>query len=84
MTTTAITTTAPISASTPEWLQLKAAATALQALQVQDGSVPETADHEAADGYVRTITAAIQALAPSFPHDADYLFRQFLESMEKR
>ncbi len=48
MTTTAITTTAPISASSPEWLQLKAAATALQALQVQDGSVPEAANHEAA------------------------------------
>ena len=73
MTTTAFTTTAPIPATSPEWLQLKAAATALQALQVQDGSVPETADHEAAAGYVRTITAAIQALAPSFPHDADYL-----------
>ena len=73
MTTTAITTTAPISASSPEWLQLKAAATALQALQVQDGSVPETADHEAAAGHVRTITAAIEALAPAFPHDADYL-----------
>ena len=73
MTTTAITTTAPISASSPEWLQLKAAATALQALQVQDGSVPETANHEAAAEHVRTITAAIEALAPAFPHDADYL-----------
>ena len=73
MTTTAITTTAPISASSPEWLQLKAAATALQALQVQDGSVPETSSHEAAAGHVRTITAAIEALAPAFPHDADYL-----------
>ena len=73
MTTTAITTTAPISATSPEWLQLKAAATALQALQVQDGSVPEAANHEAAAGHVRTISAAIQALAPAFPHDADYL-----------
>ena len=42
MTTTAFTTTAPIPATSPEWLQLKAAATALQALQVQDGSVPES------------------------------------------
>ena len=73
MTTTAITTTAPISATSPEWLQLKAAATALQALQVQDGSVPEAANHEAAGGYVRTISAAIRALTPSFPHDAGYL-----------
>jgi len=73
MTTTAITTTAPISASSPEWLELKTAATALQALQAQDGSVPEAGNHEAASGHVRTISAAIQALAPAFPHDADYL-----------
>ncbi|MCB5292861.1 DUF6421 family protein [Arthrobacter sp. SO3] len=73
MTTTAITTTAPISASSPEWLQLKAAATALQGLQVQDGSVPEAASHEAAAGYVRTITDSISALAPALPHDAGYL-----------
>ena len=29
----------------PAWLALKDAATALQQLQAQDGSVPETADH---------------------------------------
>ena len=33
-----------ISANNQDWLRLKAAATALQALQVQDGSIPETAD----------------------------------------
>ncbi|HSN36565.1 MAG TPA: DUF6421 family protein, partial [Arthrobacter sp.] len=58
MTTTAITTTAPSSATSPEWLELKAAATALQVLQVQDGSVPEAADRGTAAGHVRTITAA--------------------------
>ena len=50
MTTTALTAPAPITAGYPEWLRLKAAATALQALQVQDGSVPDAADHEAAAG----------------------------------
>ena len=73
MTTTALTAPAPLTASNPQWLQLKAAATALQALQVQDGSVPDAAAHEAAAGYVETITAAVSALAPSFPHDARYL-----------
>ena len=67
MTTTAITAPAPITANSPDWLQLKAAATALQALQVQDGSVPDTAAHEAAAGHVGTITAATTARAPALP-----------------
>ncbi len=57
----------------PAWLALKAAATALQGLQEQDGSVPEEADRREARSLVATITAAIQALAPLFPHDTDYL-----------
>lgn len=55
------------------WLDLKAAATGLQSLQVKDGSVPETGDHDAARALVGRITAAIRALAPAFPHDAEYL-----------
>lgn len=73
MTTTALTAPAPITASNPEWLRLKAAATALRRLQIQDGSVPDAADHAAAAGYVSTITASVTALAPSFSHDARYL-----------
>ncbi|RNL57979.1 DUF6421 family protein [Arthrobacter oryzae] len=73
MTTTATSTTGPISSDARDWLRLKAAATELQALQVQDGSVPDTAAHEAAAGHVHTITAAVSALAPAFPHDARYL-----------
>ncbi|HSX66468.1 DUF6421 family protein [Nocardioides sp.] len=57
----------------PAWLSLKAAATALQDLQVQDGSVPDEAHHAAARRYVATITAAIEELRPSFPHDDAYL-----------
>ncbi|MBV0893929.1 DUF6421 family protein [Microbacterium sp. NC79] len=59
--------------TSPEWLALKAAATALQSLQVKDGSVPDAANHEAAREHVATITASVTALAPLFPHDAEYL-----------
>ena len=55
------------------WLALKDAATALQSLQAQDGSVPEAADHDAARAHVDTIVASIAELAPLFPHDAAYL-----------
>jgi|GEM_PF-4074982 len=59
MTTTALTAPAPITAGNQEWLRLKAAATALRALQVQDGSVPDAeAQQEAAD-----------ALSPDNPTD---------------
>ncbi|MGQ1838167.1 DUF6421 family protein [Kocuria turfanensis] len=59
--------------SGPAWLRLKAAATALQALQVTDGSVPEASDHPAARELVGQIVASITELAPLFPHDAGYL-----------
>ena len=55
------------------WLSLKAAATALQALQVQDGSVPDAGNHPAAQDLVATITDAVEALRPAFPHDDAYL-----------
>src|SRR4051794_14658774 len=55
------------------WLRLKDAATALQPLQTQDGSIPETADHAEARPLVEVIMASIRDLAPLFPHDADYL-----------
>jgi len=55
------------------WLRLKSAASALQAVQAQDGSVPETGAHEDARGWVADITSAIDELAGSFPHDAEYL-----------
>ncbi|MFC8682432.1 DUF6421 family protein [Microbacterium ureisolvens] len=61
------------------WLSLKAAATALQDLQAQDGSIPAPTDsttedaHDEARMHVAQIVAGIRALAPSFPHDAEYL-----------
>ncbi|MEQ7739638.1 DUF6421 family protein, partial [Escherichia coli] len=62
-----------ISAGNQDWLRLKAAATALQSFQDQDGSISETAAHGEAAQQVDTIVDAIRALAPHFPHDADYL-----------
>jgi hypothetical protein len=85
MTITVTTAPARISADHPEWRQLKAAATALRGLQVQDGSVPDEADHAAAAGLVLAIVDAVEALAPSFPHDARYLellARDFTRWME--
>ena len=55
------------------WLQLKDAATALQALQVKDGSIPDAASHVDAHAHVARIIAGIRALAPALPHDAEYL-----------
>ena len=55
------------------WLGLKAAATALQSLQAQDGSVAEASDRLAARVHVAAIVGGVRALAPAFPHDAEYL-----------
>ncbi|NKX54848.1 DUF6421 family protein [Arthrobacter mobilis] len=57
----------------PAWLRLKAAATAIQPLQVHDGSVPEEAGRAEAAGHVDTIVGAIGELSPLLPHDAAYL-----------
>ena len=59
--------------SSAHWLSLKDAATALQGMQAADGSVPDVDDHGDARACVEAIVAAIRALAPAFPHDADYL-----------
>src|SRR4051794_20895033 len=55
------------------WLRLKDAATALRAMQAQDGSVPDSAHHIEARSCVESIVEAIRDLAPRFPHDAAYL-----------
>ena len=73
MTETLTTAVTGISAQNEDWLRLKAAATALQGLQVQDGSVPDAENHAEAAGHVKSIVAAVQTLAPAFPHDREYL-----------
>jgi hypothetical protein len=55
------------------WLDLKAAAIALAELQITDGSIPDAAGHPAAATLVERVVADIRALAPAFPHDAEYL-----------
>jgi hypothetical protein len=55
------------------WRMLKDAATAIRELQIKDGSIPQAADHDTAREHVAAIVAGIRALAPAFPHDAEYL-----------
>jgi hypothetical protein len=64
---------ASVAETSPAWLDLKAAATELQALQAADGSIPEPADRDAAAALVARVSAGVRALAPAFPHDAAYL-----------
>ncbi|MGX5714593.1 DUF6421 family protein [Arthrobacter sp. MAHUQ-56] len=73
MTETLTTAATGISAQNPDWLRLKGAATALQAVQAQDGSIPAATAHAEAARHVDTIIEAVLSLAPSFPHDAAYL-----------
>jgi hypothetical protein len=55
------------------WAQLKDAAIAIREFQIKDGSIPDAAHHATARDLVAAITGAIRALAPAFPHDAEYL-----------
>ena len=57
----------------PAWLQIKAAATALQPLQSKNGSIEDVAHHDAARGHVDRLVQGIRDMAPEFPHDAAYL-----------
>ncbi|MDO7883055.1 DUF6421 family protein [Salinibacterium soli] len=57
----------------PDWLEIKAAATALQPLQSHDGSIEDAASHGVARQQVDRIRAALPAFAELLPHDAEYL-----------
>lgn len=57
----------------PEWLSLKEAVCELREMQGKDGSIEDTAKHARAAELVQTMRTEIAALAPRFPHDADYL-----------
>ena len=57
----------------PSWLSLKAATTAIQGVQSQDGSIADAERHTDAAASVSRITAALEDLAPHFAHDAAYL-----------
>ena len=73
MTITATAALARVTADYAEWTALKAAATALQAYQEQDGSIKDPAAHAEAAQLVARISDSINTLAPHFPHDARYL-----------
>ena len=60
-------------ANHPAWLAVKNSAVALQALQIKDGSIPDTSKHTQAAEHVNTLRSGIAELAPLFPHDASYL-----------
>ncbi|MFJ4175025.1 DUF6421 family protein [Microbacterium sp. NPDC089696] len=64
---------ASVAEQSAAWAQLKDAAIAIREMQVKDGSIPDAAHHAAARELVSAIVGAIRALAPAFPHDADYL-----------
>ena len=55
------------------WLDLKAATIALAERQATDGSIPDAAAHPEAAALVARLVADVRALAPAFPHDAEYL-----------
>ncbi|BDH58874.1 hypothetical protein MTP03_38130 [Tsukamurella sp. PLM1] len=60
-------------AGTADWAALKAAVEELRGLQGDDGAVPEPAAHPRAAELVDEMIARIEALAPLFAHDAEYL-----------
>lgn len=57
----------------PAWGTLKDAATALQELQSQDGSIVNPDDHGDARAFVESLIESLRALSPLFPHDSEYL-----------
>ncbi|HMM83216.1 MAG TPA: DUF6421 family protein [Terrimesophilobacter sp.] len=60
-------------AANPAWLALKAAATSIRPLQVQDGSIPKSSDQSKARKLVASLVQEIAKLAPLFPYDEEYL-----------
>ncbi|MGO2746562.1 DUF6421 family protein [Microbacterium sp.] len=64
---------AAMAESSAAWRMLKDAAIAIRELQVKDGSIPSADVHTDARTHVAAIVAGIRALAPAFPHDAEYL-----------
>jgi hypothetical protein len=67
-------TAASEAAADPAWARLRDATDALRVLQEPDGSL-DTGAHDEAEvrAHVATMAAAVEALAPRFPHQADDL-----------
>jgi hypothetical protein len=61
-------------AADPHWTTLKTTADALRLMQEPDGSIDtRQRDAAVAGAHVEAMAAAIEALAPRFPHERDYL-----------
>ncbi|WP_445149783.1 DUF6421 family protein [Baekduia sp. Peel2402] len=60
-------------AADPSWADLRDATDTLRALQSADGSLAQDASADAARPLVETMAAAVEALAPRFPHQTEYL-----------
>ena len=60
-------------AADPAWTELRDDVNALGQLQAPDGALDPGADESAALAQLTRIVAAIERLAPYFPHDAAYL-----------
>jgi hypothetical protein len=57
----------------PGWHRLAAAVERIRPLQAKDGSIEPAEHHAEAGAAVDEILAALDELAPHFPHDKDYL-----------
>jgi hypothetical protein len=55
------------------WAELHAETNALALLQEPDGSLKAEADRDAATAHLEAIQVALERLAPSFPHQREYL-----------
>jgi hypothetical protein len=55
------------------WDALRDQTNALALLQAPDGSLADDADRELAAGHVKLVAGAVEELATSFPHQAEYL-----------
>lgn len=64
---------ASIDAAQLDWQALKGAVTAFRRLQQRDGALAPEVDRTAAAALIDEVRDGIRALAPGFPHDADYL-----------
>ncbi len=57
----------------PDWLAIKRAATALQRLEIQDGSIPDAACHAEARAHVAQIVRSLLNFRRELGHDTEYL-----------
>ena len=57
----------------PEWVSLKQNISILQGLQLNDGSIADSAQFSNAESLTKQIITDIQSLLPLFPHEKHYL-----------